>query len=162
MFSETAVLPRMSWSPKNLYNLIARSTVPYYSAQTSFTKSSLTMYQQRWRSKRFLRGYHGDWIPERRFKRWFLPIDLPRFEQPANAAIPKAGGPWDKRNASGAASSFATGGGQERLPAASLFMREVERRIDVVVFRCCFARSAYEARGMVVQGKVSLNGVKVS
>lgn len=48
------------------------------------------------------------------------------------------------------------------MPTASLFMRDVERRLDVVVFRSCFARSAYESRSMVVQGKVKVNGVKCS
>lgn len=48
------------------------------------------------------------------------------------------------------------------LPIASLFVREVERRLDTVVFRSCFARSIYEARAMVVQGKVRCNGSKVS
>lgn len=52
-------------------------------------------------------------------------------------------------------------GANERMPTASLFMRDVERRLDVAVFRCCFAKSAYQARGSVVQGHVKLNGVKV-
>lgn len=50
----------------------------------------------------------------------------------------------------------------DAMPTASLFMRDVERRLDVVVFRSCFARSAYESRAMVVQGKIKLNGVKCS
>ena len=101
------------------------------------------MYQQRWRSKRLLRGYHGDWIRERNFKRWYLPIDLPRLE---NKLKVDAG-----REASG----------EERMPVASLFLREVERRLDTLVFRCCFARSAREARALIIQGKVDVNGVKV-
>ncbi|KAN0064239.1 hypothetical protein ACQY0O_003406 [Thecaphora frezii] len=172
VFSHEVVMPRMSWSPKNLYNLIARSTVPFHASQTSFTKTSLTMYQQRWRSKRFLRAYHGDWIPEKRFKRWFLPSELPRFEPPQVAAAstagsstgPRMGGAFDRalklRRSVQGAKNDATAVHSERMPTASLFMRDVERRLDVVVFRCCFARSAYEARALVVQGKVSLNGQK--
>lgn len=45
------------------------------------------------------------------------------------------------------------------MPISSLIFRDVERRLDTVVFRCCFARSAREAKGMVVQGKVQVNGV---
>lgn len=181
-------MPRMSWSPRNLYNMIARSTVPFHASQTSFTKTSLTMYQQRWRSKRFLRAYHGDWIPEKRFKRWFLPTDLPSFVPPqvsaasasASTSGPRRGGLFDKAlqarraptsaaaDAAASSSSYATVTQQkvveemDQMPTASLFMRDVERRLDVVVFRSCFARSAYESRGLVVQGKVKLNGVKCS
>lgn len=110
------------------------------------------MYQQRWRSKRFLRGYHGDWIGERRFRRWFLPTTVPRLEHV------KSG------NNSGSASRDAldeerTLTEQDRMPVTSLFLREVERRLDTAIFRCCFARSAREARALVVQGKVRVNGV---
>lgn len=49
-----------------------------------------------------------------------------------------------------------------KMPIASLFVREVERRLDTAVFRSCFATSIYEARSFVVQGKVRLNGVRVS
>ncbi|CAE6492995.1 unnamed protein product [Rhizoctonia solani] len=37
---------------------------------------------------------------------------------------------------------------------------EVERRLDVFIFRCCFATSAWQARQLVVHGKVKLNGKK--
>lgn len=104
------------------------------------------MYQQRWRSKRLLRGYHGDWIRETKFKRWYLPIDLPQLRTSTNGNM-----------AAGKEAS-----GEERLPVSSLFLREVERRLDTVLFRCCFARSAREARALVVQGKVHVNGQLVS
>lgn len=190
VFSHETIMPRMSWSPRNLYNMIARSTVPFHSSQTSFTKTSLTMYQQRWRSKRFLRAYHGDWIPEKRFKRWFLPTDLPSFVPPqvsassasASTSGPRRGGLFDNalkarrantpessaKQAAESSSSYSAVTQQkvveemDPMPTASLFMRDVERRLDVVVFRSCFARSAYESRGMVVQGKVKVNGVKCS
>lgn len=47
-------------------------------------------------------------------------------------------------------------------PVGSLMFSEVERRIDVFVFRCCFAHSVYEARRLVIHGYVQLNGKKVS
>ncbi|PWY98987.1 alpha-L RNA-binding motif-containing protein [Testicularia cyperi] len=194
VFSHETVMPRMSWSARNLYNTIARSTVPFHASQTSFTKTSLTMYQQRWRSKRFLRAYHGDWIPEKRFKRWFLPTELPRFQPPqldasssssssssaASNSTPRKGGIVDRAlkarrspvasavNDSATSNSFSrvtqqkAEGEIDPMPTASLFMRDVERRLDVLVFRSCFARSAYESRALVVQGKVKLNGVKCS
>jgi ribosomal protein S4 len=46
-------------------------------------------------------------------------------------------------------------------PVASLMFSEVERRIDVFLFRCCFAHSVYEARRLVIHGDVLLNGKKV-
>ncbi|CAD6967536.1 unnamed protein product [Tilletia controversa] len=176
LFSHEAIIPRMSWSAHNLYNLIARSTVPFHVAGTDFSRTALTMYQQRWRAKRFLRGYHGDWIPERRFKRWFLPVDLPKL---ASSVAPGNSGASSSASSSTSATHLPSrnsnsGFGprsrsgddaaseRSQMPTASLFMSEVERRLDVVVFRCCFARSAYEARSMIVHGKVQLNGQKVS
>ncbi|KAK0546044.1 hypothetical protein OC846_005430 [Tilletia horrida] len=165
LFSHDAIIPRMSWSAHNLYNLIARSTVPFHVAGTDFSRTALTMYQQRWRAKRFIRGYHGDWIPERRFKRWFLPVDLPKLASSAGAQsvatsathLPSAA----STSALGARQQASSSSERARMPTASLFMSEVERRLDVVVFRCCFARSVYEARQMVVHGKVKLNGQKM-
>lgn len=46
-------------------------------------------------------------------------------------------------------------------PVGSLMFSEVERRIDTVIFRACFAESIYEARRLVVHGDVLLNGKKV-
>jgi ribosomal protein S4 len=46
-------------------------------------------------------------------------------------------------------------------PVGSLMFGEVERRIDVFIFRCCLAHSVYEARRLVIHGDVLLNGVKV-
>ncbi|WFD31872.1 hypothetical protein MSPP1_002912 [Malassezia sp. CBS 17886] len=149
VFRHESAVPRMSWSPRNLYNLIARSTSPLLSAQTSFSKSSLTMFQQRWRSKRLLRGYHGDWIPERRFKRWFLPSFLPSYApdhltpyQRRAIGVPDLGRALDTPVP----------------PVMNLFVRDVERRLDVAVFRACFAHSAYQGRHLVLHGKVSVNG----
>ncbi|KAK0561030.1 hypothetical protein OC844_003434 [Tilletia horrida] len=166
LFSHDAIVPRMSWSAHNLYNLIARSTVPFHVAGTDFSRTALTMYQQRWRAKRFIRGYHGDWIPERRFKRWFLPVDLPKLASSLSSAAGSS--QTSAMHLPPSSSSSRRPGAREadsdrsQMPTASLFMSEVERRLDVIVFRCCFARSVYEARSMVVHGKVKLNGVKMS
>ena len=40
-------------------------------------------------------------------------------------------------------------------PVASLMYEEVERRIDVFIFRCCFTHSVYEARRLVIHGGCS-------
>ena len=147
-----------SWSPANLYNLYQRSYGPP-TTDTQFTKvrllplaqsvpsrespelrrrfapgqSALTMFQQKWKAKQLVRGYHGDWLPEQKFKKNYLPDGLPPIV--GNKAA-----------------------GEERVPLASLMFAEVEKRLDTVVFRCCFADSVYKARAMVIHGKVTLNG----
>ncbi|BGP55793.1 hypothetical protein JCM8202_005641 [Rhodotorula sphaerocarpa] len=124
-------LPRMSWSPANLYNLYQRTYGPP-SNETRFTKSSFTLFQQKWKAKQLVRAYHGDILIETKFKRRYLPDELPPIvgSQPGDLPV----------------------------PLASLMFAEVEKRIDTVVFRACFADSIYKARQMVIHGKVSLNG----
>jgi hypothetical protein len=39
---------------------------------------------------------------------------------------------------------------------------EIERRLDVFVFRCFFAHSVWEARRMIIHGACKLNGRFVS
>jgi ribosomal protein S4 len=124
-----------SWAPANLYNLYQRTYGPP-TAETKFTKSALTMFQQRWKAKQLVRAYHGDWIQEGKFKKEYVPDRLP---------------PIVRKDGKG-----------EKVPLASMMFVEVEKRVDTVVFRCCFADSVYRARMMVVHGKVRLNGVKVS
>ncbi|PWN30849.1 alpha-L RNA-binding motif-containing protein, partial [Jaminaea rosea] len=151
-------LPRMSWSPENLYNLLSRSFVPSLANDTNFRQTYGTMYHQRWRSKRMIRAYHGDHLPESRFKRWFLPVELPSYTNPAasGSSKPRPGGIFE------GVSRGRQEGNAQKLPIASLFVREIERRLDTAVFRCCFARSVWEARSLVVQGKVKVNGVKLN
>ncbi|GAA5895993.1 hypothetical protein JCM6882_005581 [Rhodosporidiobolus microsporus] len=132
-------LPRMAWGPKNLYNLFQRTYGPAV-ADTKFTKSSLTMFQQKWKAKQLVRGYHGDWIPEQKFKAHYLPDQLPPIVGTKGSKVKE----------------------EARVPLASLMFAEVEKRLDTVVFRCCFADSIYKARAMVIHGKVTLNGRKVS
>jgi ribosomal protein S4 len=95
------------------------------------------MFQQKWKAKQLVRGYHGDWIPEQKFKKGYLPNGLPPIV--GNKSV-----------------------GEAKVPLASMMFAEVEKRLDTVVFRCCFADSVYKARQMVIHGKVKLNGQKVS
>lgn len=131
-----------SWHPQNLFNLFQRTYGPE-SKETVFTRTSKTVFWQRWKSKAVTRGYHGDWIQEKKFKRHYLPTSLPKLPQSA-------------RNASRYNTKVA------KVPLAAMMYTEVERRLDVVLFRACFADSIYEARRMVLHNAVKLNGVKVS
>lgn len=162
VFAFRKAMPRMSWSPRNLYNLWRRSCAAEAEA-IDFTRSSKTLFQQRWISKALVRAYHGDFINEKIFKRWYLPDTLPDV-RPRQHAL----------SSNGDLDAFA--GRTEQLerakkkaydeqrkglaPVGSLMLAEVERRIDVFIFRCCFAHSVYEARRLVIHGSVLLNGKK--
>jgi ribosomal protein S4 len=45
-----------------------------------------------------------------------------------------------------------------RAPVGTMMFADTERRLDVLVFRGCFASSVYMARRWVVCGHVKLNG----
>jgi ribosomal protein S4 len=157
-----------SWTRENLYNLWRRS-LGELAKETDFKRTQKSLFQQRWIAKRLVRAYHGDFINEKIFKRWYLPSTLPdvrpRRGQTEDyttqlnkwAKLPKA---VDKD--AKARRQEIDGEEQEELPpVGSLMFSEVERRIDVVIFRACLAHSVYDARRMVVHGQVLLNGKKV-
>ena len=147
----------------NLYSVWARAFVTQ--KHVAFSRTNRTLFQQRWTAKALIRAYHGDFIPEKTFKRWYLPATLPDVRPRLQT----------KSNTSLVLDEFA--GRTEQLeraerrkkeedekglaPVGSLMMAEVERRVDVFIFRCCFASSVYEARRLVIHGHVLLNGKKV-
>lgn len=95
-----------------------------------------TVYQQRWTAKRELRAYHVPNISERQLleRHFTTKIKLQHLKKED----------------------------MDRVPAVqALGFAELERRVDVVVFRSHFAKSIWEARSLVVQGHVSVNGEKV-
>ncbi|KAJ8519713.1 hypothetical protein ONZ45_g3367 [Pleurotus djamor] len=160
IYSIKRALPRMSWAPKNLYNLWLRSK-GNRAEELKFTRTHKTLFQQRWTSKAMVRAYHGDYINEKIFKRWYLPETLPDV-RPRRKVF---GDDKDDLEA------FALRKKKEKAleeevekkgmaPVGSLMFSEVERRIDVFLFRCCFAHSVYEARRLVIHGDVLLNGKK--
>lgn len=146
---------RMSWAPENLYNLyrLSYDPPPHISGSLSFKRSSLTLFQQKWASKKLLRAYHGDWIQERAFRRRFLPSSLPPLQQKESSDESSTSSNFGGRTRTDA---------NDKIPLGSLMWREVEARLDVIVFRSCFAHSVYEARRLVTQGHVTLNGKRVS
>ncbi|TFK24127.1 alpha-L RNA-binding motif-containing protein [Coprinopsis marcescibilis] len=163
VFSMKRALPRMSWAPKNLYNLWRRTMGPKADDLRFRLTGSTTLFQQRWKSKALVRAYHGDFIPEKIFKRWYLPETLPDV-RPKRSTAPSS-------DDQAALQDFARRKQREKTfeeemerkgmaPVGSLMLSEVERRIDVVVFRSCFTHSVYEARRLVIHGDVLLNGKK--
>ncbi|TFK96494.1 alpha-L RNA-binding motif-containing protein [Pterulicium gracile] len=169
IYSLKRAFPRMSWHPKNLYNLYQRCVSPVSppALALQFRRSNATIFQQRWASKAAVRAYHGDYIPEKIFKRWYLPDTLPdtRPKRKVN--------PGDDKKALSlfalrdqAAEEVKTERREREeerkgmAPVGSLMFREVERRLDVVVFRACLTHSVYEARRLVIHGRVMINGKK--
>ncbi|KAJ7489402.1 hypothetical protein FB451DRAFT_1024531 [Mycena latifolia] len=158
-------LPRMSWAPKNLYNLYQRTvdTNAEKYHQIDFRKSSDSLFQQRWASKAVVRAYHGDHINEKLFKRWYLPETLPDVRPRKKVFGDDQGQLAEfarrrKREREKEKAEEEEGGRTELAPVGSMMFAEVERRLDVLIFRSCFAHSVYDARRLVVHGKVLLNG----
>ncbi|KAF4566307.1 mitochondrial 37S ribosomal protein nam9 [Pleurotus pulmonarius] len=160
IYSIKRALPRMSWTPKNLYNLWLRSKGSR-ADELKFTRTHKSLFQQRWVSKAVVRAYHGDYINEKIFKRWYLPETLPDV-RPRRKVL---------GDDSTDLEAFALRKKKEKdleeevekkgmAPVGSLMFSEVERRIDVFIFRCCFVHSVYEARRLVIHGDVMLNGKK--
>ncbi|KAJ6584308.1 hypothetical protein B0H10DRAFT_2168078 [Mycena sp. CBHHK59/15] len=130
-------LPRMSWTPKNLFNLWRRTGKGGpMRASIVFRRTGATLFQQRWRSKAV---------------QWYLPDNLPDV-RPRRKVFGD-----DK----GVLQEFARRRQKEKEQEEeekTKGLAPVERRIDVLIFRCCFAHSVYEARRLVVHGNVLLNG----
>lgn len=167
IYNVKRALPRMSWTSENLYNLWRRS-LGEAAKEADFTRSQKSLFQQRWIAKRLIRAYHGDFINEKMFKRWFLPTTLPdvRPRRELTEVYTTELNKWAKlpqavdKDAKSRRQEI-DGEDQEELPpVGSLMFSEVERRIDVVIFRACLAHSVYDARRMVIHGQVLLNGKK--
>lgn len=156
--------PFQSWSPKNLYNLWQRTVGPKSEPITLRDSGSKTIFQERWLSKSVVRAYHGDYIKERSFQRWYLPDTIPdvRPLRAIKRGDDKASLEEYARRKSRSERTDEEIAQKGLPPVGSLMFGEVERRIDTLVFRACFAESIYEARRLVVHGDVMLNGIKVS
>ncbi|CAL1710646.1 unnamed protein product [Somion occarium] len=153
----------MSWSSKNLYILWRRS-LGGLQFQTNFKnqRKTLTLFQQRWISKSLVRAYHGDFINEKLFKRWYLPDTIPDVRPRKTADDSILLNKWARKDnaATKQARQKEDDDSKALAPVGSLMFVEIERRIDVIIFRACLAQSVYEARRMVVHGNVLLNGKK--
>lgn len=168
-----------------MYNIWQRtSTDGPLVRETDFSRTSLTLFQQRFKARRLIRGYHGDHIGTTNFERWYLPPQLPSIHATPTASSSsssssntassgrsnssnsdlskwvegrsRAGGRTDDEKRAKQKSQ------EGQAPVGSLMFGEVERRLDVLVFRACFAQSVWQAKSLVVAGKVKLNGRIVS
>ncbi|RKP03772.1 hypothetical protein CXG81DRAFT_2307, partial [Caulochytrium protostelioides] len=92
-----------------------------------------TVYQKRWAAKKELRAYHVPHITEKQMLNRHTPLRLPNRQM--------------------------TAAERERMPPLqSAAFAELERRVDVVVFRSHFASSLTHARRLVQMGQVTVNG----
>ena len=98
--------------------------------------SRKSVFQQRWLAKRETRAYHVPNIIQRQFLDRHFKIELPvqKLTRKEQEQVP---------------------------PIQALTFAELERRLDVVIFRSHFARSIWGARRAVVTGKVLVNGIRV-
>lgn len=98
--------------------------------------SRLSVFQQRWIAKRETRAYHVPNIPQRQFLDRHFRTTLPvqKLTRKDREKVP---------------------------PMQALMFAELERRVDVVLFRSHFASSIFSARRAVSGGHVLVNGIKV-
>lgn len=103
----------------------------------------------------------------KKFQRWFLPEILPTVRHGDEIKRTNDLAKWveGKEKAGGrtlAEKLMAETAEEARSPVGSLMWSEVERRLDVLIFRACFATSVWQARSYITQGHVKVNGYVVS
>ncbi|WVR05431.1 hypothetical protein IAU60_002446 [Kwoniella sp. DSM 27419] len=164
VFNYNRAIPRMSWAPENLFNLWQRTAPESPIKRThDFTRTNSTPYQLRFTAKRLIRGYHGDHIGYTKFSRWYMPEKLPAIHESNSGSSGAEMNKWveGRERAGGRTGEERRAKKKEKdskAPIGTMLFADVERRLDVLIFRACFAQSVWEARRYVVQGHVKLNG----
>ncbi|KAI9334155.1 hypothetical protein BDR26DRAFT_840021 [Obelidium mucronatum] len=123
-------LVRMSWHALNVFNAAAAKPKPGAAAARA------SVFQQKWAAKRATRAYHVPNISERQLLARHWKSQLPLVQMRSKAET------------------------ENQPPVQALAFAELERRLDVVLFRSHFASSINQARTQVVHGHVSVNGEK--
>ncbi|KAG5458066.1 MAG: hypothetical protein BJ554DRAFT_1787 [Olpidium bornovanus] len=128
MFCPQRALIRMSWDPRNLFNL-ARRSLPLALGQKA------TVFQRHWLAKKETRAYFAPFLQEKSFRRfWFEP----RLRV---STVARTGGVT----------------GDNPSPGALAFA-PIERRADVVLHRALFTSDVIKAKVAIWLKKVKLNG----
>ncbi|KAH3664224.1 hypothetical protein OGAPHI_004575 [Ogataea philodendri] len=97
------------------------------------------MYEQKWQAKQKTRGYHGEFLPE---KRW-----LTLFEKHLDGVAQLDASLSGKYN--------------QHTPMVLQTFAVLEKRLDVAVFRALMASSVRQARQFILKGFVYVNGVQM-
>lgn len=155
-----------SWDVLNTFNIWQRTHPDgTHRKEIQFGQSSKSIYQQRVIAIRFLKGYHAEVVRTKKFERWYLPNKLPAIhvEPPKNVDVTSFVEGRERAGGRTRDDKFALRKQEmAQVPIGSMLYGQVERRLDTVVFRACFAPSIYAARMAVTTGKVKLNGQTVS
>ncbi|KAI1396584.1 alpha-L RNA-binding motif-containing protein [Hypoxylon fuscum] len=147
---------RQSWNKYNLYNI-------YRTPNPKIGQSDHeTFFQQKWRAKGMLRGYHGEHVVERKWTRMFSRRLLSVADMDTKYMAEHDG------------SELAAGRGSGKdkppnwsdmkvmkrtmTPYMQMTFAPMERRLDIAVFRAMFASSTRQARQFCVHGAVKVNG----
>ncbi|KAI0841942.1 alpha-L RNA-binding motif-containing protein [Hypoxylon sp. FL0890] len=147
---------RQSWNKYNLYNIF-RMNAPKIGVS-----DNETFFQQKWRAKGMLRGYHGEHVVERKWVRMFdrrllAVADMNTKYMAAHDGSELAAGrgsgkdeppTWYKTNVPQ----------RSMTPYMQMTFAPMERRLDIAVFRAMFASSARQARQFCIHGAVKVNG----
>lgn len=122
---------RSSFNKYNLFNL-------YKKVPPDFKTKSL--YQQKWSAKQETRAYHGEFLTEGRWSTIFQP----KLDSVAQLDA-----------------SLRGDGKIKETPFLSQTYAVLEKRLDFALFRAMFASSVREARQFILQGNVTVNGLKI-
>lgn len=150
-----------------------------------------TFFQQKWAAKSKTRAYHGEHIPEKKWKRLFSRRLMSAVDMPPQYLAAHDGSEQAAGRGSGLATSSVTAESFSRVPKPSshekrkrhsvfgdvnkllsdqfhnitpymqMTFAPLERRLDTAVFRALFASSVRQARQFIIHGGVQVNGHKV-
>ncbi|OTA52157.1 alpha-L RNA-binding motif-containing protein [Hypoxylon sp. EC38] len=147
---------RQSWNKYNLYN-IARFPNPKIGL-SDFE----TFFQQKWKAKGILRGYHGEHVVERKWVRMFDRRLLGVADMNTKYMAGHDGSELAAGRGSGkdVPPNWSDDNVRKKIltPYMLMTFAPMERRLDIAVFRAMFASSTRQARQFCVHGAVKVNG----
>ncbi|RCI10538.1 hypothetical protein L249_4287 [Ophiocordyceps polyrhachis-furcata BCC 54312] len=175
---------RQTWNKHNIYNLY-RSV-----GREPLVNRNATFFQQKWAAKSKTRGYHGDHIQEKKWKRLFSRrlrsvVDMPPKYLAAYDGSEQATGRGSgltttkvtaesysnspKYDSSEPPVSGRKGDVNKLLavqfpkmtPYMQMTYAPLERRLETAIYRALFASSIREARQFCIHGAVKVNGLKM-
>ncbi|CAJ2512304.1 Uu.00g053190.m01.CDS01 [Anthostomella pinea] len=147
---------RQTWNKYNLYNIFRMRNPKIGSGDNE------TFFQQKWRAKGMLRGYHGEHVVERKWERMFSRRLLGVADMDARYMAEYDGSEMAAGRGSGKDDPPEWGTDIIRKRTLTPYMQmtfsPMERRLDIAVFRAMFASSARQAKQFCVHGAVKVNG----
>ncbi|KAI2629888.1 alpha-L RNA-binding motif-containing protein [Hypoxylon sp. NC1633] len=148
---------RQSWNKLNLYNIVRQPEPRLGSSEHE------TFFQQKWRAKRLLRGYHGEQVVERKWERMFSRRLLSVVNMDTKYMAENDGSELAAGRGSGKdkPSTHDVGNVPQRTltPYMQMTFAPLERRLDTAIFRAMFASSTRQARQFCIHGAVKVNGL---